>query len=80
MSLGVYSFRLSVTTKSRRAISIAPSGDFIADLLFTEDGRPLLTQDLKNIALQQSISIILLTQSNDAIVTQRGELIDTVES
>jgi hypothetical protein len=82
MSLGIYSFRLSVTTKSRRATTtpFIPEGGLPGDWLTAEDGRPLLTQNLNNLTLEQRAVFALLTQSEDAIITQSGALINTLES
>jgi hypothetical protein len=51
MSLGIYSFRLAVTTKSRRARARATF-----DYLTTENDIALLTQDTRFIELEQSFS------------------------
>ena len=59
MSLGIYSFRLSVTTKSRRAAVVTS----VENLLITQDDRLLLTQDLNNLALEQRVVFTLPTQS-----------------
>jgi hypothetical protein len=80
MSLGIYSFRLSVTTKSRRARSRVLPGDLPLDFLTTEDDRPLLTQNLRNISLEQRAIFALLTQNENTIVTQSGAIINTLES
>ena len=79
MSLGVYSFRLSVTTKSRRKF-LAPQLDQIAlDLLITQSGENIYTQDSRAIALNQRIARLLLTEDINTIITQSGDFINTNE-
>lgn len=80
MSLGSYSLRLAVTTRFRRggATPVVPDGAL--DWLTAEDGRPLLTQNLNNLSLEHRAVFVLLTQSEDAIITENGAFINTLES
>jgi hypothetical protein len=51
MSLGIYSFRLAVTTKSRRAVTLIQP---IQDIwITTQADEPIVTQNLRNIVTQQ---------------------------
>lgn len=72
MSLGVFAFRLSVSTKHRRRIA-AEIGELPLDLLITQNDQPLLTQNNKNIALNHRVVRYLLTQDERLLITQAGE-------
>lgn len=72
MSLGVFAFRLSVSTKHRRRIA-AEAVELPLDLLITQDNQPLLTQNNKNIALNHRIVRYLLTQDDRSLITQAGD-------
>lgn len=81
MSLVAHSLRLAITTRFRRVSTIPPVvPDGPLDWLTAEDGRPLLTQNLNNLSLEQRAVFVLLTQSNEAIITENGAFINTLES
>lgn len=77
MSLGVFAFRLSVSTKHRRRFVSPTPGDLPLDLLITQSGENIHTQDSRAIALNHRIVRLLLTQDLNTIITQDGDFIDT---
>lgn len=79
MSLGVFSFRLSVSTKQRRRVVAPQIEDIPLDLLITQSGENIHTQDSRNVALNHRIAKLLLTEDLNTIITQSGDFIDTTE-
>lgn len=75
MSLGVFRFRLAVTTKQRRAVEPVIEDRFF-DFLCTEANEPLLTEDNRHIALEQLLPRFLLDEANNIILTEDGDAID----
>lgn len=79
MSLGVFSFRLSVSTKQRRRVVAPQIEDIPLDLLITQSGENIHTQDSRNVALNHRIVKLLLTEDLNTIITQSGDFINTTE-
>lgn len=75
MSLGVFRFRLAVTTKHRRALARVIEDRFF-DFLCTEADEPLLTEDNRHIALEQLLPRLLLDEANNILLTEDGNAID----
>lgn len=79
MSLGIHAFRLSVTTKSRRRFVAPEVGDLPLDLLITQSGENIHTQDGRAIALNQRIVRLLLTEDLTTLTTEDGDYININE-
>lgn len=79
MSLGVFSFRLSVSTKQRRRVVAPQIEDIPLDLLITQSGENIHTQDSRNVALNHRI-VTIEDLPLDLLITQSGENIHTQDS
>ena len=79
MSLGVFSFRLSVSTKQRRRVVVPQIEDLPLDLLITQSGENIHTQDSRNVALNHRLVKLLLTEDLNTVITQSGDFINTTE-
>ena len=76
MSLGIFAFRLSVSTKHlRRSDAFL---DLPLDLLITQSGENLHTQNARNIGLNHQYVKMLNTQDYRLLLTQDGNTLNTV--
>jgi len=75
MSLGVFKFGLSVTTKQRRAAIRAEDSRYF-DFLCTEAGEPLLAENGDHLGLEQFIPVLLVDDNGNIILTESGDAID----